>query len=138
MRGFAKGPVIFVLLAIVATGLVLAFSMFNNRPVPFAEMPGVYKCDGFGLPDATFPRLWITSEMNVKGVNDGKQFNVGRLAPLEKGAELEYSMETVHFSTFALDPFSAPRIAVFKNSLLLTARKDDKEFSVSCEKIPQE
>ncbi len=138
MRGIAKGPVLFVLFAIVATGIVLAYSMYTNNPLPYSQMPGVYKCDGFGLPDATFPRIWITPEMNVKGVADGKQFNVGRLAPLEKGAEMEYSMEAVHFSSFALDPFFAPRLAVFKNSLMISARKGEQEFSVTCEKIAQD
>lgn len=136
MKDLTKGPIILMRLAkIGVVCAVIAGLFFLNKCYTLVDpkdMVGIYKCEGFGLPDPTYPRLWITPEMILKGVADGKEFFVGRLAPHDQGLELEYSMETVHFSSFNLDPFTAPRIFGYKNSLSITAKKDGKEFTVSC------
>ncbi len=53
--------------------------------------------------------------MTLVGLSqENKSFAVGRLAPRDRGAELEYSMETVHHTSFNYDPFTAPRLFAYK------------------------
>ena len=123
--------------ALVVFGLAGAkiYFMTASKPVAYAKMPGFYQCDGFGLPDPTFTKLQITEEMKLVGHSSSKQFTIGRLAPREPGLELEYSMEVVHFSSFNLDPFTAPKITVFEKHLNLTAKEGGKEFTAKCIRV---
>jgi hypothetical protein len=130
-----KQALIFVAAAVAGSAIVLGIMMFAEKPLPFKDMPGAFKCEGFGLPDKTFDRLMITPEMTLVGMAADRRMTVGRLAPRDVGAELEYSMEVVHFSSFNLDPFTAPRLFAFKKSLVLTARGNEKDIKVSCERI---
>jgi hypothetical protein len=130
-----KQAMIFVAAAVAGTALVLGIMMLAEKPLPFKDMPGAFKCKDFGLPDKTFDRLMITPEMTLVGMAGDRQMTIGRLAPRDVGAELEYSMEVVHFSSFNLDPFTAPRLFAFKNSLALSARENEKDFTVNCERI---
>lgn len=124
-----------VAVIVVAAAGAAAYLMNSGKPVPYAKMPGFYQCKGFGLPDPTFSKLQITEEMKLVGHSSNKQFTVGRLAPREPGLELEYSMEVVHFSSFNLDPFTAPQLTVFDKYLSLTAKEGGKEFTAKCARV---
>jgi len=120
----------------LALGLVLIYLLKKPGAVSFKELPGLYQCKGFGLPDESFSRLRITPEMILFGVNsDNQEFRAGRLAPRDDGAELENSMELVHHPGFALDPFFAIRITGYVRAISLRAKKVDQELVQVCERV---
>jgi len=129
-----KRNYIFLAIAAIILGAAASFWV-PGKPLTYKEMPGYYQCEDFGLPDKTFSKLQITDEMRLIGHSATQQFPVGRLAPRDSGAELEYSMEVVHFSSFGLDPFTAPRLMAYKRYLTLAARTPEKEFTVKCERL---
>jgi hypothetical protein len=130
-----KQAIVFVVAAVLGSALVMVAMMFAGKPLPFKEMAGLYRCENFGVPDKAYNRLRITDDMTLVGIAGEKTVNVGRLAPRDQGAELEYSMETVHFPSFSLDPFTPPRLYAFKSSLTFTAKEKEKTFTVTCERI---
>ena len=119
----------------LAIGLVLVKFLISGKPVPFDQMPGTYECEDFGIPDRNFYKLRITPEMQLIGVATDRDFTIGRLAPRDQGAELEYAMEVVHHPAFSLDPFAPPQLAVYGKSLTLKARRADQAFTETCVKI---
>lgn len=132
---YMKQAMVFVAAAVLGSALVMVAMMFAGQPRPFKEMPGLYRCENFGVPDANYNRLRITEDMTLVGMAGEKTFNIGRLAPRDQGAELEYSMEMVHFPSFNLDPFTPPRLYVYKSSLEFTAKEKEKTFTVTCERM---
>ena len=130
-----KQAMIFVAAAFLGSALVMVVSMLVDQPRPFKEMPGLYRCENFGIPDMNYNRLRITEDMTLVGIAGGKSLTLGRLAPRGKGAELEYSAEAVHFASFNLNPFFSPLLYVYKSSLTFTAKEKEKTFTVSCERL---
>lgn len=125
---------VFVLALLVGS---LVFAVKNDfwRPLGYRAMPGTYQCKDFGLPNDSFSKLQITPEMKLLSFAADQTFTVGRLAPRESGAELEFSMETVHFPTFTLDPFVAPQLVVYRNALVIEAKRAGQVIRETCVKI---
>lgn len=83
----------------------MLYRMKSTRP--YISLPGSYRCEGFGLPNAESDRIHIGGDFRVTGESKTKSTEAGNLKQKnETQGLLEISNDLVHDPKFSYDPFT--------------------------------
>lgn len=76
------------------------------KALAFVQLPGLYDCTPFGVPDSSFNKIEISSEFKMVSTNsEGVRFLIGELRNYDgKRGRIELTTEAIHYPSLTINP----------------------------------